>query len=134
MKRSRLLAAASLLLLAGCIPIPIPIPVGGPMVEVNTTAAGPGGTQPPDPESCARNGGSVRAAGRGAQLYCVIAYRDAGTSCTDGDQCAGDCWTASQDRASDGKIHGRCQPDNTFFGCHGRVESGKLEGGIVCLD
>jgi hypothetical protein len=132
MKRSLIAALAFSSLLAGCI---IPIPIPGPRVQSSETVqpnAGPG-TAPIDAEACASRGGIVRTGSAGASA-CAMPYRDAGKACTDGGECEGDCWARSEEKAPDGLVHGQCQADNTAFGCHGRVESGRLEGPMICVD
>ncbi len=81
---------------------------------------------------CRAAGGTLQPLGRLQRVQCVIPYADAGKSCTDGSQCAGDCVTetAHQDGA---QVAGQCQADDRPFGCFAKVEDGRATGGI-CID
>lgn len=65
---------------------------------------------------------------------CVHPYADAGTACTDNQQCDGKCVTAASDEtATDGEIVGQCQADDALFGCFAEVVDGKRVRAI-CID
>ncbi|MBP9756638.1 MAG: hypothetical protein KBD40_16710, partial [Phenylobacterium sp.] len=71
-----ILAAALALVMVSCAPAPPP-----PIVS----AAGP------DVAACTAKGGTVRPVCRMQRPACVIAYADAGKSCSDKSDCLGRC-------------------------------------------
>lgn len=119
----RSLVVAGLVLLAACAPVAQEdaAPVGPNSVMASAAAA-----------ECRAGGGVVQRRGRLQAELCVRPFADAGKTCTDGDQCAGDCITetAHQDGA---QVTGQCQADDRPFGCFARVEDGRATGGI-CID
>jgi hypothetical protein len=84
-------------------------------------------------ESCATQGGTLQPVGITGRQACVIRYKDAGKTCTDGSQCEGDCWAGPKAYAEDEKVTGTCQPTNMPFGCHSRVTNGR-GGPVLCVD
>ena len=86
-------------------------------------------------DDCAARGGEMRRVGMLGSWQCIVPYADAGRSCTDGDQCAGDC------RLPDGAkvplegepVTGVCQPNNDRFGCYTTVEDGRADP-TICVD
>ena len=65
---------------------------------------------------------------------CSVPYGDAGRTCTDGDQCQGDCRVLEPDQAmADKAIKGQCQARRSPFGCFARVEDGHSTG-FLCVD
>lgn len=65
---------------------------------------------------------------------CSVPYADAGKTCTDGDQCLGDCRVVEPDQAMlDKPITGQCQASSSPFGCFARVEDGHSTG-FLCVD
>lgn len=108
------------------VPLPKPAATAEPVPAPSSSDA--------DEAACKVKGGTIQPVGLAGRPACVIPYKDAGKSCTDGDECEGDCWTGSAAPGPDGKFHGKCQETNMPFGCHGRVEDGKLAGGIMCVD
>jgi len=121
--RSRLLIVAGLVLLAACAPVPAEdsAQIGPNAIMADSAAA-----------QCRAAGGVVERRGRLQAELCVKPFADAGKSCTDGDQCAGDCVmeAAGQDGA---QVAGQCQADDRPFGCFAKVEDGRATGGI-CID
>lgn len=119
----RALVVAGLTVLAACAPVPQegPAPVGPNSIMAADAVA-----------ACRAGGGLVQKRGRLQAELCVQPFADAGKTCTDGDQCAGDCVTetAHQDGA---QVAGQCQADNRPFGCFAKVEDGRATGGI-CID
>lgn len=77
----------------------------------------------------------MMAVGRLQSMQCVISYADAGTVCTDGDQCEGDCRIEEQSpHPMEGtSVTGRCQATSAPFGCFTRVEDGKAAA-TLCVD
>ena len=119
----RILLLAGLAALAACAPVPAEEPSAiGPNSVMAASAAA----------DCRTGGGTVERRGRMQAELCVKPFADAGQSCTDGDQCAGDCVTeaAGQDGA---QVAGQCQADDRPFGCFAKVEDGRATGGI-CID
>lgn len=136
MKRILILAAA--LLAAACQPMPAD---GGKtdlaQAPAQTLAQTPaqsaaGGT---DAAACQAQGGKMLPQGRMQTMRCVISYTDAGTRCTDGDQCQGDCRieeAAGTPHAGTAAV-GQCQANSSRFGCYTTVEDGKAEA-TICVD
>jgi hypothetical protein len=119
-----MLLPLSVLFLAGCTPAP---PVEPPPPQL-----GPASSL--DPVSCKREGGAMKRVGRLQTLQCVIAYADAGKSCSSGSECAGDC------RAEQGldvrpgqQVAGICQATSDQFGCSTQVENGRAQS-TICID
>ncbi len=119
----RIMLMAGLAVLAACAPVPAEqsAPVGPNSTMADNAAA-----------ECRALGGVVERRGRLQAELCVRPFADAGKTCTDGDQCAGDCVTetAHQDGAP---VTGQCQADDRPFGCFAKVENGRATGGI-CID
>lgn len=117
----RLLIAALALMAAAC----------SPMAEQAPDAGAPGQSAE---AACAAQGGTLQRVGRMQSVQCVIAYADAGKRCTDGDQCRGDCVTATLSAASAGQAAvGQCAADSNRFGCRTTVENGKADA-TLCID
>ncbi|MBC6981859.1 hypothetical protein [Caulobacter sp. 17J80-11] len=112
-------AALSLILLAGCAP-------------TETAAPKPVADSSVDVASCQAKGGTVKPVCRRQLPQCVIAYPDAGKSCTDGSQCAGDCLYQG-DAAPGTPVTGQCQADSDPCGCKTPVVGGKVGMGR-CVD
>lgn len=90
--------------------------------------------QSADASSCAARGGEIRRVGRAQIEQCVIRYADAGKSCTDGDQCQGDCRIEGNLGTPSGSAAtGQCSASSSPFGCYTRVEDGKAEA-TLCVD
>jgi hypothetical protein len=88
-----------------------------------------------DAAACARAGGKMLPQGRMQSVRCVITYADAGTRCTDGDDCAGDCRVedVANAPAAGTNAVGQCQASSSRFGCYTTVEGGKAEA-TICVD
>ena len=73
--------------------------------------------------------------GRMQSVRCVITYADAGTRCTDGDDCAGDCRVedVANAPAAGTNAVGQCQASSSRFGCYTTIEGGKAEA-TICVD
>jgi len=119
----RILIAALALLAAACTPMP----------GTATSAAGPVSSL--SATDCAARGGTMKAVGRLQSMQCVIPHADAGKTCTDGDQCAGDCRIedVAQRPAAGASVTGRCQATSEPFGCFTRVEDGRAAA-TLCVD
>ena len=108
----------------GCTPMP------------QTETASPAGNQSQTAEAsaCTTRGGTMQAVGRMQSMQCVIAYADAGKTCTDGDQCQGDCRIEGNDGLDAGSsVTGQCQASSNGFGCFTRVEDGRATA-TLCVD
>lgn len=86
-------------------------------------------------DDCAARGGEMRRVGRMGSLQCIVPYADAGQSCTDSDQCAGDCRLPEGAKVplQGGPVTGVCQANNDRFGCYTTVENGRA-GPTICVD
>jgi len=89
-----------------------------------------------DQEACAEAGGEVCQEGMLGLPRCVIPYADAGNICSDESDCEGRC-LASDDvsdyEAQPGEIQGRCEADDSPFGCYAEIHDGTIEG-MICVD
>lgn len=134
----RISSLAAVVLLAACAPS-APLSGGGATADMSTKVAeaqklalsprGAAAELDRNRAACVRLGGSYEPAGRAGYLNCILAYPDAGKSCTDGADCQGDC------RAEAGATSGpgTCQANTSSFGCYSKVEQGKAVGAI-CVD
>ena len=119
-----LMLAAAALMASACTPM------AG--VDATPDPAAPG--QSVDAASCAARGGEIRRVGRMQSEQCIILFADAGRSCTDNDQCQGDCRTADEERPEAGAAAvGQCTADSSRFGCHTTLKDGKVEH-TLCVD
>ena len=87
------------------------------------------------PAACTSAGGAIQPVCRMQSPMCVIAFTDAGRSCTDGAQCgSGRCYAAPPTAASGGSgATGQCAPTNDPCGCNQRVEDG-VALPTLCVD
>ena len=111
------IASLVALLLAACAP------VAGP------AAPSPSGT--PDPVACKAEGGAIRPVCKLQRPTCVIAYKDAGTACSDSSQCDGRCVT-DRSTGSPGQVAGVCEADSDPCGCVTEVVGGVAR--TICVD
>ncbi|MDO9076418.1 MAG: hypothetical protein Q7U72_03095 [Brevundimonas sp.] len=129
MKRLLIMAAV---VMAACQPLPAS---GGQtdLAEAAPAVQSVAGTE--DAAACARAGGKMLPQGRMQSVRCVITYADAGTRCTDGDDCAGDCRVedVANAPAAGTNAVGQCQASSSRFGCYTTVEGGKAEA-TICVD
>lgn len=88
-----------------------------------------------DPAACTKAGGSVQPVCRMGNPMCVIAFADAGKSCTDGSQCgSGRCYAKGGASAAGGDAAtGQCAPTNNPCGCNQRIEDG-VALPTLCVD
>ena len=104
------------------------------MLSLLTTAcvsARPVGAEP-DPDDCARQGGTIRPVCLTQEPMCVISYPDAGRPCRDDDDCAGACLATTAGNRGE-PASGVCQSSNDPCGCRTYVENGRIADGI-CVD
>ena len=128
--RSRALAVLAAALLAGCSTGDVP-PTDGDRPEIYADAS-TGVLTREQAERCRAAGGEVRRGGLAGFEQCVYAFADAGTACTDGSQCEGQC-RAVGDTAFGEPVAGVCQADSSPFGCYAEVEDG-LATAALCVD
>ena len=127
----RILIAAAVLM-AACQPLPTNDGKTD-LAEAVPAVQSVAGTE--DAAACARAGGKMLPQGRMQSVRCVITYADAGTRCTDGDDCAGDCRVedVANAPAAGTNAVGQCQASSSRFGCYTTVEGGKAEA-TICVD
>lgn len=118
----RFLAIAALLMAAACAP------------QTTTSPGKDAPTQSADAAACAARNGAMKQVGRLQSWQCVIAYADAGKTCSDSGQCQGDCRVEGNTGITPGAATtGVCQATSDRFGCNTRVEDGKA-GATLCID
>ena len=127
----RILMAAAVLM-AACQPLPASEGKTD-LAEAAPAVQSVAGTE--DAAACARAGGKMLPQGRMQSVRCVITYADAGTRCTDGDDCAGDCRVedVANAPAAGTNAVGQCQASSSRFGCYTTIEGGKAEA-TICVD
>ncbi len=127
----RILIAAAVLM-AACQPLPANDGKTD-LAEAAPAVQSVAGTE--DAAACARAGGKMLPQGRMQTVRCVITYADAGTRCTDGDDCAGDCRVedVANAPAAGANAVGQCQASSSRFGCYTTIEGGKAEA-TICVD
>ena len=127
----RILIAAAVLM-AACQPLPANDGKTD-LAEAAPAVQSVAGTE--DAAACARAGGKMLPQGRMQSVRCVITYADAGTRCTDGDDCAGDCRVedVANAPAAGTNAVGQCQASSSRFGCYTTIEGGKAEA-TICVD
>ena len=128
----RVLIAAAALLAVACQPLPANDGKTD-LAEVTPAVQSAAGTE--DAAACAAAGGKMLPQGRMQSVRCVITYADAGTRCSDGDDCVGDCRVedVANAPAAGTNAVGQCQVNSSRFGCYTTVEGGKAEA-TICVD
>ncbi|HRJ62812.1 hypothetical protein [Brevundimonas sp. UBA2416] len=126
----RILIAAAVLM-AACQPLPADSRTD--LAEAAPAVQSVAGSE--DAAACARAGGKMLPQGRMQSVRCVITYADAGTRCTDGDDCQGDCRVedVANPPAAGTNAVGQCQASSSRFGCYTTIEGGKAEA-TICVD
>lgn len=70
--------------------------------------------------------------------FCQMDYADGGKVCQGQSDCTGRCLSEAPENAGDvavgTAVTGRCEPQKSTFGCHGRVENGQLAEPYICED
>jgi hypothetical protein len=82
---------------------------------------------------CASYGGTMQHAGRMNILRCVVPYPDAGKTCSDGDDCQGQCRVDMSGSQNGAPETGTCQVNTSIFGCYSTLEDGRRTPAI-CVD
>lgn len=128
----RILIAVAAVVMAACQPMPAD---QGKTDLAQATPAVQSVAGSEDAAACARAGGKMLPQGRMQSVRCVITYADAGTRCTDGDDCAGDCRVedVANAPAAGTNAVGQCQASSSRFGCYTTIEGGKAEA-TICVD
>lgn len=104
-----------------------------------TNCAGTGQTRlsPSDLAQCSSSGGYESVAPFGPP-FCQIDYTDGGKVCQSKSDCTGRCLSDAPEIAGTvavgSVVTGRCEPQRSTFGCHGRVENGRLAEPYICAD
>ena len=84
-------------------------------------------------QACVAAGGEWRALGRLQREQCVIAYADAGKTCSNRSDCEGQCLAIGEVTAGS-PAAGTCQRDaSQTFGCRQRVDGGVAQP-VLCVD
>jgi hypothetical protein len=89
-----------------------------------------------DHKACTAMGGEVRQDGMMGLYSCITPYADAGKVCRDSSDCLGRCKTSDDVTNYDGAPGtqvGKCEINDSPFGCYGVVERGTA-GGMLCVD
>jgi putative hemolysin len=134
----RLLMVVAALVLAACSPAAPPAPAPA---EPAPTATAPVPAEPVSPApsadqtSCIAKGGEWRPVCRMQQASCVMTFADAGKTCADGDDCAGDCMAPNSAgfAPTGATVSGVCAVNDDPCGCKQTVEDGKATAAI-CID
>ena len=84
----------------------------------------------PSHAACKARGGTISTAGLAAKPHCVLPTKDAGKPCTSSAQCEAGCIAT---KSPDAKAIGRCKATTEPFGCHAKVEDGKVQP-VMCVD
>lgn len=114
-----ILAATLALVMVSCAPVPPPPGV--------TSAS-------PDVAACTAKGGTVRPVCRMQRPACVIAYSDAGKTCSDKSDCQGRClYEGEAPTNSAATVTGQCQASSDPCGCFTTVVQGRMGPGL-CVD
>lgn len=90
-----------------------------------------------DVAACRASGGYESVAPFGSS-FCQMDYQDAGKPCQGKSDCLGRCLSDLPDNfrsiSVGTAVAGRCEAHRSKFGCHGKVEGGKLAEPYLCED
>jgi hypothetical protein len=115
-------ALCATLALAGC---------AAPPVETVSTAS-------LDPQQCAAQGGLMAKRGMVGITMCVVPFKDGGKTCSGSVDCQGKCFASTaigwREHPIGTPAKGKCQYENTEFGCMARVEHGRIASQFLCTD
>lgn len=134
-----LLLAFVVLAVAACSG-PQPAAEGGPFVGYEGRPLKVGGVTDnavqelltANPDACAKAGGEIRPVCMLQKPMCVIAFKDAGKTCSDSSECSGRCQTEEQVQPQKATT-GKCTASNDPCGCFQIVEKG-VAGYPLCAD
>ena len=83
---------------------------------------------------CEAAGGEVRRDGMAGWEHCIQEYADAGAACSDASDCLGRCMIDGEFTAAGQPTDaGRCEANNSPFGCFQTVENG-VATAALCVD
>ncbi|MEZ5669325.1 MAG: hypothetical protein R3F55_18195 [Alphaproteobacteria bacterium] len=131
----KLIAGLAAALLTGCVSAGGPSTGTGPNGAASyrhVPVAGPQATGE-ERAACAAVGGEIRPVGLLGWDNCIQRLPDAGTPCTDSDQCLGRCLVAGAGAESGQPATGRCEPTDSPFGCNQQVIGG-IADAELCVD
>lgn len=100
-------------------------------VERTTPNAGPDAASITHESDCQRVGGEWTQLGRAPVKQCLRQTTDAGSACSDSEQCEGQCM-APEGSIDGAQVTGRCSVDTNPFGCQQRVRGGIAS--TICVD
>ncbi|HVH44976.1 MAG TPA: hypothetical protein VM925_21635 [Labilithrix sp.] len=84
--------------------------------------------------ACTARGGTMRPVCMVQQMTCVVTYADAGKSCSDKENCTGECiYEGDESAPKRGPVAGVCQRTSDPCGCRAVVRAGKVMP-TVCTD
>lgn len=107
--------------------------LGCSMDTPRTDTAAAAAEVPMDAAACAAKGGELQPLGRLQRTQCVVAYRDAGKTCSTRQDCTGQCLAIGEVVAG-APAAGTCQRDiSENFGCRQRIDGGVAQG-TICVD
>jgi hypothetical protein len=84
-------------------------------------------------EKCATISGNWRPICMRGMPACVVAFKDAGKSCSDSSECSGRCITSGENIKPEMPTKGVCTANSDPCGCFQLVENGKA-GYAMCAD
>lgn len=103
----------------------------------NCAGARQSGLSAPDLAQCRSSGGYESVSPFGFP-FCQRDYADGGKVCQSKSDCTGRCLSEAPENAGTvavgSVVAGRCEPQKSTFGCHGRIENGKLAEPYFCED
>lgn len=82
---------------------------------------------------CVGKGGKIRPVCRSGRLMCIVAYADAGKSCTDNSDCTSNKCIAEGDGQIGQPASGKCKVANDPCGCTTTVKNGRRSA-TLCVD
>lgn len=127
MKRLVFALAAAALMLAACAqPVATPAAETPVAEKVDWQAA-------QNADQCGAIGGQWRPICLMGKPACVVAYKDAGKSCSDSSECSGRCVTGDTGTPPETATRGICTANSDPCGCFQLVEKGKA-GYPLCAD
>lgn len=83
--------------------------------------------------ACIQEGGSIRKVGRLQYEACILEYVDSGKECLDPSECEGRCLVYGHTEKKGSVTTGRCETNNSGFGCFTEIENGMVKRSI-CVD
>ena len=128
MRAAVLFTVLSGLLLVCCAPPQTPTTTSQPGV-----VSGPG-VDANEVKACTARGGSMHRVCLMGNMACVISYPDAGKTCTDKDECTGQCrFAGGTPPPPSATARGVCQQTSDPCGCFSQIIRGKVQPAL-CVD